>query len=125
MPDRILNPLAPQRRSVHVPGIFEAWHYCNASWLALPSPAELDDLDDRAYAEALDEARDRAEVDAAERIGKGQAIVGKLLRAGHRMTTPWTDDRDSFIVPNRGIFKEDSDRLFDIAANDVVSVNEG
>ncbi len=124
MPERASRSVAPQRCSIHVPRIYEAWHYCRASWLAVPTEVELEHLDDRAYSEALDDARDRAEVDAAERIGEGQVITAVLLRAGHRMTTPWTDDRDSFAVPQLPMFQEDSDRLFDIAANDVVSVNE-
>jgi hypothetical protein len=124
MPEIAGKSVAPQRRSVHVPGIFEAWHYCRASRQAMPTPHDLDGLDDRAYAETLDDARDRAEHDAAERIGNGQAITAVLLRAGHRMTTPWTEDRDSFTVPKLPMFTEDSDRLFDISANDVVTVND-
>jgi hypothetical protein len=124
MPERWSKAPVPQRRSVHVGGIFEAWHYCRCSWLAVPSEVELERLDDRAYSEALDDARDRAEVDAAERIGTGQAITAVLLRAGHRMTTPWTDDRDSFTVPQLPMFSEDPDRLFDIAPSDVATVSD-
>lgn len=124
MPEIASRTSAPQRRSVLVPGIFEAWVYCNASWRAMPDWHHLDGLDDHDYGDALDAARDRAEVAAAERIGDGQAIIGKLLRAGHRMITPWTEDRDSFTVPNLPIFEEDPHRLFNIAPNDVVTVNE-
>ena len=48
MPEIASKTSAPQRRSVHVPGIFEAWHYCRCSWLAVPMEVELEHLDDRA-----------------------------------------------------------------------------
>jgi hypothetical protein len=96
MPEYRSKLSAPQRRSVEVVGIYEAWHYVSASWACLPPWHKLEELDDRAYSEALDDARDRAEELAAERIGMVQSLIGKRLQAGHRMVTPWTDDRESF-----------------------------
>jgi hypothetical protein len=121
------------QRGLKVPGIYEAWIYAASSWGFAPTEmdrwAEGDPayVDDAAYAEAWAEARDRAEEHAAERIAKGEGIVGKPLPAGHRFLTPWPRmlwprEPDSFMVPRVSFFS-DPDRLYDIEASDVITVN--
>ena len=114
----------PQRRGVHVPGIYARYHQ-RAAEARERAPVEREydprfDPDDMsvaesaereaAYRRAIDAALARADRSAAERISQGSPIVGTLLSCGLR--------------PRNVPLLRDPDVMVDIDCDDWVTVNE-
>jgi hypothetical protein len=131
MPDFVTKPAAPQRRrreGIHVPGIFEWWHRAHCASIAKYAMVDRDHdprfadpdapFDDAAREAKLVQARKVAEDTALQVISRGKPITAKLLRPRHRLGVWW--QRGSGVrVPDTF----EGDVLYDIHADDVVTVN--
>jgi hypothetical protein len=129
VPDFVSRAAAPQRRrreGIHVPGIYEWWQRSRCASTARHAMADRDPrftdpdapFDDVAHEARLAEARKVAEATAAQVISRGKPIIAKLLRPRHRLGVWW--ERGSGVrIPDTF----EADVLYDIHADDVVTVN--